>query len=440
MENEKRIEKWREERQEVARKNKEERLKRSVAENAERKKDAVTARMNQVKQEEEKKRVVAESFLPTPDNIAEQLASAENRRRLRTSSRIKSAVAFGLAPLALVLLYQFLLSKSFYQTESTFSISSIQDNQMQPTGGLLGISGSGSGLSDGYKVREYLLSSEVMNLMESKHGFMKHFGNSSIDPFSRPITFSPLGIDHLDFYNKRVSISVDQQEGLLKLRVQANTPKDTVRFANLLLGLGRDKVAKIYTRLNDDQLADLLRAKTEVEDKLALANARVQEVQLTRSDIDPAQTASGIYAIISGLEVELAEQEAQRSALLRNDLNRSPFLPRLNARISALKQQLSKQKARLVDPSSRTSVQRSLANYDAAVAERKIAETELESLLRTIEQAQLRTLEQRRYLIVIAKPIYPTSSYNSAFFSVLLLLFVLLTIGLVASAISSRLR
>lgn len=440
MENEKRIEKWREERQEVARKNKEERLKRSAAENAQRKKDAVTSRKKQIKQEEDKKRVVAESFLPTSDNIAEQLVSVDNRGRLRKDSWIKRTATFVLAPLALVLIYQLLLSKSFYQTESSFAISSIQENQMQPTGGLLGIGGSGGGLADGYKVREYLLSAEVMNLMESKHGFMKHFGNSSIDPLSRPITFSPLGIDRLDFYNKRVSISVDQQEGLLKLRVQANTPKDAVRFANLLLDLGRDKVTQIYTRLNDDQLGDLLEAKTEAEDKLALANARVQEVQLTRSDIDPAQTASGIYAIISGLEVELAEQEAQRSALLRNGLNRSPFLPRLNARISALKQQLSKQKARLVDPSSRTSVQRSLANYDSAVAERKIAETELESLLRTIEMAQLRTMEQRRYLIVIAKPVPPKNSYNSTFFSVLLSLFVLLTIGLAASVISNRLR
>ncbi len=409
MDNEERIEKWRKERREKAEQNKQERLQRVAESRDDRSRQAVEERKKKAAEKEQKNREVAEAHLPSDQDIALEMEQAELRDRAARRRNFKLLAVFGLLPMAFILIYSLFIAAPLYETDATFTIDTVQDGDPMAGPGLLGIGGAGGSMSDEYKIREYLLSREVMRIMEEKHGFLAHFHTGTVNPLSRPVRMPLLGMDQIDFYKRRIKISVDMQQSLMKITVQARTPEDAVKYTNILLQLGKQKVSSISAMLNKDQLSALLEEKTRVEQQLDEANANVAQVQRARGDIDPIQTTTGIYEIISSLEVELAEQESQKRALLSNGLTNSPFLPRLNARISALKAQIMQQKSRLVGGRPQ-SVQRGLAAYEEALATKKIAETELESILRTIEQASLRSLQQRKYLIIVASPEKPTSA------------------------------
>ncbi|MCJ7420788.1 hypothetical protein [Sphingomicrobium astaxanthinifaciens] len=357
--------------------------------------------------EEARKQEAAEALLPSAAELEAEQAEAELRRAEQRRVRRRRMIAFVALPTLLLALYYAVIARPLYEAEATFTISTVAGSKAAGGVGLLaGVTG-GSELNDDYRVREYLLSREAMLAMQREHGFLDHFAGSGVDFFGAPREIPLLGIDAHDFYLRRIDLTVDMQESLLHLKVRALTPEKSAEFAAELLELGAAKVASMSDRLNRDQIEALERDFAEAEGNVREANARVAAIQRRRADVDPAASAANAYSIIANFEVQLAEVESERQSLLANGLTESPLLPRLDARARALRQQIARQRERLVGGRD-GSVQRTLVDFEAATAQKQLAESNLESILRTLEAARLRALEQRRYLLVIARPVAPS--------------------------------
>lgn len=390
-----------------------------------RKERARIKRKEELRQQDEERRREIEALLPSEVDVSARLEELNRRERRRQIGRLRNIALFGLLPVLLALAYITLIKEHYFQTEASFAITTVNSAPQSPAVNLMGLGGGGSGMTDGYRVREYLRSREVMQIMEREYGYLSHFeGDAGIE-----------GALDYGFYRDRVSVLVDQQEGLLTLNVDGATPEDAVRYADILLDLARAKVRDISQTIDEDQLEDLLEVEQQAQDELAQAQGRVQEIQTRQAELDPRLSAQGIYAIINNLEVELAEAESRRQALLSNGLSESPFLPRLDARIEALQRQIAEQQGRLTSSQEGGSLGRSLALFEAAVAERDAAATALAAARETLQQARLRGLEQRKYLVLIASPMQPLEREESRLLDLLLLLLGALVVILIAGFI-----
>lgn len=383
---------------------------------------------------------IADSRLPGEEEIDREVAGeAERRRGQSRDVRRRLALFVGL-PILLVAAYSLLFSPANYTSRSSFVVMTAGTGaDAMPAVGLFGGSSAGAGLADAYRIREYLLSREAMQEMEKRHGFLTHFRQHTLDPFNRPVHLPVVGLDAHDFYKRKLSIAVDLREGIARISVDALSPDQAQRFANGLLTLARERTQSISDQLNADQFRALQNDVVKAEQDMRNASTNVAAIQRQRGVLDPAQSATAIYQLIGNLEVKRAEAQAERDSITASGLSESPLLPRLNAKIAELERQIAAQQNRIVGGGSDT-VQSAAASLEMAVAKRRLAETSLESTLRTFEQAKLRSIEDRRYLVIVSAPVLPEKVQASRLLNLMLLTAIaaLLIWGLVSTLRSSR--
>jgi capsular polysaccharide transport system permease protein len=432
VDNEDRIRKWRAERLRVAEEDRDTRAQDAAAARQARAEDAAAARearvqdaatarqaraeeakrarQEQIAAEEENRRAEASEQLPSEDMVGRARMLLLERRQARFRELSRQLALFIGVPTLIVAVYLFFIATPLFETESAFTVQTSQDSAAPPAGGLFAVAVSSSTMPDAFKAREFILSHQMMTLMEEKHGFMSYFESSEMDPLSRLGAIPGLNTDRHAYYLRRVKVGVDVQEGLLRLHVQARTPEDAVRFARNILEFAELQVNHLSEKVRTDQITSLNADAEEAEKQVLLSRREVAAVQSRRGDIAPEETTAGIYQLISNLEIQVADTERERDTLLQNGLDKSPMLPRLEARISALQKQIGEQRGRLVDRGSNRSLQRTLGEYENAMVLKEIAQTRWESALRTLEQAKLQVLRQRRYFVIVVEPSAPTSS------------------------------
>jgi capsular polysaccharide transport system permease protein len=236
----------------------------------------------------------------------------------------------------------------------------------------------------------------MMNYMQQRYGFLDHFRSPQMDPLTR---LGKTG-DPYSYYLKRVKVAVDVQEGILRLDVQARTAQDAIRFGNGILAAAETHVNDLSHKISNDQISALTQDVQEAERQVAESTKSLAAVQARRGEINPEQSATSVYQLISQLELQQSEAQRQRNGLLDQGLTNSPLLPQLDARISELKAQIADQRQRLVNPGG-TSLSTALNEFQGATARKEIAQARWQSALNTLQQAYLRTLEERRYFVVI---------------------------------------
>lgn len=347
---------------------------------------------------------MADSRLPSEDEVQDIITN--NRRRLwlqKLKIRRKAGILIGI-PLLAALVYGTIITPSSKAVSSSFVI--MKAGESRNGGQLAGIMGlgGGEGLGDAYRIREYLKSREAMQIMEAKYGFLSHFSNGTFDPFSRPLTMPIFGQDAHDFYQRKINIGIDVREGIVRLEVEALNDEDAARFANGLLELARLRTKEISDMLNRDQTASLQDDVQRAEAQMREASNELARAQRQNREVDPQLAATSAYQMISTLQTNLLARQAQRDALLSNNLTESPLLSRLNSEISSLNKQIQQQQEKLAGGGDRTVIS-AASDLGNATTKLRLSQIGLEASLRTLEQANLNNIGQRRYLVVLSKPV-----------------------------------
>jgi capsular polysaccharide transport system permease protein len=318
------------------------------------------------------------------------------RRRARWHQLLGRLALFGALPLLIIFAYVKLAATPLYQGEAVFTVQTSTESAPSPTAGLFSIGGAGSTIADAFKAREFILSRPMMNYMQQRYGYLDHFRSAKMDPLTRlSATGDPYG-----YYLKRVKVAVDVQEGILRLYVQARTQQDAIRFGNGILAAAETHVNDLSHKITNDQISALTQDVQEAERQVAESGRSLAAVQARRGEFNPEQSATAVYQLISQLELQQSDAQRQRNGLIDQGLTNSPLLPQLDARISELKGQIAEQRQRLVNPGG-TSLSTTLNEFQGATARKEIAQARWQSALNTLQQAYLRTLQDRRYFVVI---------------------------------------
>ena len=160
------------------------------------------------------------------------------RRSHKWRASLKRLALFVAGPILAILLYVSLFAIPLYEGEAVFTVQTSANSAASPSAGIFSVTSANSTIADAFKARAFILSRPMMEHMQKRYGFLDHFAGQNMDPLSR--FDGPFGLnqDPFRYYQKRVAVSVDVQEGILRLHVEARTPEDAIRFGNGILGGG----------------------------------------------------------------------------------------------------------------------------------------------------------------------------------------------------------
>lgn len=427
--NQQRIARWREERTRAADDARQERLD-----------DIRRRRVEDDQAETSRRREIVEDLLPSSETLeAARQRQVDERAGRNRRRRQRGALLIGL-PATMAIAYLALVATPIYETQATFAVQSAAVSAGAPTAGIFSLGAPASTLADAFSIREFILSRDLLRQLDTRDAFTAHFRAPGIDPLSRPLIVPALGLDDYRFFRRRVHVDIDVQASLLKLTVEARSPRDSVRFAQAILELAQRRVNQLANAVDTDRIAALEHATSEAEAGFRDASRSVTGLQSRRGEFSPEQTASTYYQVIAGLEAQAASIEGRRDLLIGTGLTESPMLPPLNVKLADLRSQIASFRRRLVGANG-SGLQTSASLIGDAGIRRDLARDKWQSALRTLEQARLSGLDHKRYLTMVAQPVAPTipTVHNWLYATVLAVILSALLYGL-AAAITVLLR
>ena len=101
-----------------------------------------------------------EELLPTTEDLAARRASNAEYAYREGRIRLVKIAVFALLPIVVGIAYLGALAPQYFASESAFTVTSATDDGGAPSGGLAAI--SGTSFTDGYRVKEFLLSGEAL--------------------------------------------------------------------------------------------------------------------------------------------------------------------------------------------------------------------------------------------------------------------------------------
>lgn len=170
--------------------------------------------------------------------------------------------------------------------------------------------------------------------------------------------------------------------------------------------------------------------------RLQAEKAKVLEFQNTHHLISPESTSTARMGVVSQIEAQLAQQQAQLKQLQSYMKATAPAVVSVQARVDALTEQLAQEQARLTG-ADKNAMNEVTASYMDVQTQATLAADLYKTGLISLEQARIEAYRKLKHLLIISQPTlaedaeYPRRLYNLATIGVLLcLLYGLIVMGL----------
>jgi len=339
--------------------------------------------------------------------MVESGQTAGKRRRTGPHSLAWRLSVWVLLPTLLAAIYYGLLATDQYESESKYTI---QGSDMRSPGSLDSVLGAlsvggGNNEHDARAVQEYILSRDVLRLLDTEEGFIAHHQDAAIDWIAR-IPADTTFEEAYDYYGGLVDVQYDSQSGVSTLRVKAATAEDAHRFSLAILRYAEDMVNELSERARLDRMAFARKEVRASEQRLAKARQAILNLQREGEEINPVDSATAVFNIRSQLEGELSKARAELRQLESFMQPEAHQVLVLKQKIVSLEEQIASENRKLVDSQSQ-SLSASIARFEPLVVEKEFAEKAYESALTSLEVARTEAAQQHRYLATIVEPSIP---------------------------------
>jgi len=366
---------------------------------------------------------------------------ARRRRRKMFLLFVRLAV-FVLLPTFLAGYYYYKVATPMYATFSQFVIqkASSQAGGGGKMGGLF--SGTGFGSSqDSITVQSYLQSRDAMLRLDQEFGFKSYFSQDWIDPIQR-LDADATNEKAYKLYKRRVVISYDPTEGIIKMEVVAADPETSVLYSNALISYAEEQVDHMTTRMRDDQMKGAQGNYEDAKEELDKVQEKVNLLQETLQVVDTDVEFALLTNSISLLEQELLRAELSLEELQSNLRPNPAKVAPLERKIQTLKNKVQEVRGKLVSGSAtEESVARRTGELRNAQREVETRTMMLQAALQQLENARIEASRQTRYLSIGVSPILPDeAAYPRKFENTILALLIFAGAYLMISLTASILR
>lgn len=252
-----------------------------------------------------------------------------------------------LLPITLVIGYLYLIALDQYASRSSFSVRKESVNAtMSLLGGLTNLS---SGTSDIDVIYEYIQSQGLVDLVDKKLDLRQKFSaNHASDPWFTLQENASIE-DLVSYWNRMISVQLDQRAGIIRLETRAFTPEDAQAVNAEIL----QQSSLLIENLSRITQNDAIRfAKDEFDQATErLRKVRLEIAALRRSSrmIDPNADLQSQMGVLNRLEGDLAAALVEQDLLQETSSTNDPRLLQLERRIRAIRNRIEAERQALAN-------------------------------------------------------------------------------------------
>ena len=341
--------------------------------------------------------------------------------------------------MALVVIYYGVVASDRYVSEANVVLESPQlaSSSIDFSSFLGDVSGK---TADMLLLRDYLLSTDMLLLLEERHQLRNHYANSGADWLSALWDDeSPTEILH-EYFLTRVSVELDDYAKVLRISAQAYTPEYAQAIVNTMLQEGERHMNELGRRLATEQVKFLEQQVRLLGDDLEQTRQSLLSYQNKQGLVSPTQDVTNLSAVVAELEAKLANLQAQKSALQTYQSDSAPEVIKVNSEIAAVKSQIASERARMTQESGQA-LNKLSAEYGTLELNVKFAQDSYSGALVALQNTRIEASRKLKQLSVLQTPmvseyaVYPKRIHGILLHVLIsaILLFILKLIRMVLS-------
>jgi len=242
------------------------------------------------------------------DSSGYRLAKHSWKQSLKLGSFMWVVALFGIA-----VVYFCLIASDRYVSRAELVVKQADQIKMLPDAlSMLGIGGSNH--EDVLLIQDYLKSPDLIGKLDKELGLKAHYQSHKVDYFSR-LPDNVSREEFIEYYRNHLTLRLDDISGVLTIEFQAFDPAYGQRVVNLMLKESEGFINKLGHQVALEQLAfvekEVNRAYQRVQDE----KAKVLDFQNTHHLLSPESTSTARLGVVSQIEGQLAQQQAQLKQL-----------------------------------------------------------------------------------------------------------------------------
>jgi len=337
-------------------------------------------------------------------------------------------------PTLLTALYYLVIASDIFVSETHFTVRT--HGASAPTDLLSGlVSGGSSNVAqqDIAILADYINSRDILDALQAKLDLRAHFSAATVD-FYAALAKDATEEDFLNYFRKRVAISVDDTSGIVTLKTKAFSREVAKAMAQEVLLLSEQLINTISLQITEDSLRFAREELQIAETRLQQTTAALTRFRNLTNTVDPTEKTGAVLGIITGLESQLAAARTELSELRSYMRENNAQVAALKTRIQALQQQIVQENERLTGE-EQAKLSSLLQEYEQLQLDKQLAHEFYTSTLASLESARIDALRKQLYLVNFVTPkladdaIEPERLWNTlTVFIVTLLAFIILNL------------
>lgn len=334
-------------------------------------------------------------------------------------------------PTIIVALYYVMLASPRYESQAIVSLRQNNTMPMVDTSLSSILGGGGSDTSaNSYLLIDYILSPQMLDTLQTDLNIKAMYQSPKVDFFSR-LSRNADQLDFLDYYNKMVSLSYNQQSNAITINVQGYTAEQAQKVLDTITKDSQEIIDHISHTLAENRMKFNKEQLDIIKVKAMKAQDALVEFQNSRGIVDPEGSVSTKATVIGTLQGQLTAAETQLTSLKSYLSPNSSEVKATEQQIIALKKQIDKEKADFLaedkDSQKQSQLDDMVSNYTWLKLNAEFAMTEYQSALQSFEAAKLDSQNQQSYLVNVVKPTLPDSAKYPRIIYNLITIFVILS-------------
>ena len=280
------------------------------------------------------------------------------------------------------------------------------------------------GLQDAYRLRDFVKSADMLDILEKEVGVRAHFSSDNWDFFSR---MSPDATkeEMLSYYQDHLEVIIDADSSSLSIETQGFTREFSETLNATIIRNAEKYINEISQGVARQEITFIESQLEEKRKELEVAQTNLLRFQNAEGVLDQTAVATSVQQTLILIDQQLDERQTQLKTMRRFMSEQAPQIVSILDEIAALQEQ--KKEIR------ETRVRDEDDNVAARAIEQKRLELRLEfavdlyqRALGALEQKEIEASQKAKYLVVIQSPRiaqsakYPDRLYNIATIFVIL--------------------
>ncbi|MFB6348385.1 capsule biosynthesis protein [Moraxella sp. ZJ142] len=318
-------------------------------------------------------------------------------------------------PWIVIICYLLLFAAPRYVSTSNVVVKQVSEQGTSATGisALLGVNNTNR--DDAIYLTEYILSTDLIDKLDKRFDFRKSYYVDGKD-FVNEIDQDASQEELVEYYKKRVSVTLDEPSSVLKVSTEGFTPEFALQLNQAILGESEQFVNDISKKVASEQLAFVTTQVSDAENRLNEAKQQLLDYQNTNEIFDPQTNAQIINQVIATLQGQLSSLRTEERQLLSYLNPEAPQVVSLRSQIASVEKQIREEQDKLTSPkNSRLNAQ--TAQFEAIKADVAFANELYKLALTSLESARIEAIRKMKNLVVISSPhaaedaTYPRHAY-----------------------------